>query len=376
MAINSVLNITCSKANNKESMPVDCNLLDELKSNQYEQQQQEVRNERDPVKQDLLKMKMPVLLPSGIFKGAKGAKNLVKHSGVIAIDIDFKDNQHITNFKDLKSEISKIPNVAYCGLSVRGKGYFLIIPIAYTDKHTLHFTFIESFFKNKGLVIDQTCINVNRLRYYSYDPEAYFNHAAKPLQSYYKPPESKAVHIYQKSKKGFKMAGNAYSNAIAWVLHKGVQFVNGQKHDYIFLLCSYLVSQGVKKVDAENWIGSNLMPVTEIKTNCIEYPYANFTAGKVIDAQQSNRPLIKHTVKQLATKSIKIAQGTHKQAQAETNGYKLQQLQAMALKHLNNTGIKDKEAAKENYMKCWSEGMATIIADAGYTTQQFLNSIL
>lgn len=375
MNLESVLNVNCSKANNKESLPVDCNLLDELLSDKYLQQQNEVRTESDMMKQDELKMKMPVLLPSGIFKGAKGAKNLVKHSGVIAIDIDFKDNQHITNFKDFKSEICKISNVAYCGLSVRGKGFFLIIPIAYTDKHKLHFKFIESFFKGKGLVIDQTCINVNRLRYYSYDQEAYYNHGAKPLQAYYMPPEPKSIQCHQKGNKGLQLAGNVYYNATAWVLKKGVEFVEGKKHEYIFLLSSYLVSKGVKKSDAESWIDNNVLKLTEITTNCIDYPYTNFTAGKEIAAKQA--PFKRHALAKAFTQppTKPLVAVTPPPEPCEPTAYTLEQLKAMAMKHLNNTMIRDKQSSKANYFKCWSEGMGGIIQAAGLTQQQFLNSI-
>jgi len=365
MTIESVLNVTCSRALNKESLPVDCNLLDELMSNKYQQLQNEVRAESDKIKQDELKMKMPVLLPCGIFKGAKGAKNLVKHSGVIAIDIDAKDNLHIENFDTLHIELCKIQNVAYCGLSVRGKGYFLIIPITYPDKHKLHFKFIERYFKNKGLIIDQTCKNVNRLRYYSYDEKAYYNHAAKPLKAYYKPPAIKATHTQQKRNKGLQLAGNVYENATAWVLNKGVQFADGQKHEYIFLLSSYLVSKGVKKSDAESWIDSNLIKLTEITTNCIDYPFANFTAGNEIDAKPQLKPTI---AKQ--TKPANVAPKP-----PEPASYNLDYLQAMAIRHLNNTMLKDKAAGKANYLRCWSDSMEPVINAAGFTKQDFLNSM-
>ena len=135
MKTQSVLNITCSKAINKESLPVDCNLLEELFSNKYEQQQKALRNETDPDKQNTLKMAMPALWPSCLFYGGSTSNHIVNHTGLIVVDIDAKDNQHIANFHNLKNEVCKIPNVAYCGLSVRGKGYFLIIPITYPDKH-------------------------------------------------------------------------------------------------------------------------------------------------------------------------------------------------------------------------------------------------
>ena len=267
--IDSILNITCSKANNKGSLPVDCNLLEELISNKYEQQQKEVRNESDSIKQDLLKMKMPVLLPSGIFKGAKGAKNLVKHTGLIAIDIDEKDNRHITNFFDLKNEICKIQNVAYCGLSIRGKGYFLIIPITHPDKHRLHFQWIEKYFAKSRIIIDPSGINVNRLRFYSYDPQAYFNHSAKPLQAYYKPAEKQTKQLPQKRTAWQKSTGNVYEDAKKYANRQGFEFAEGQKHMYLFHFCYYLNSNGVKQKDTEDFIESNLMSLTEIKSNCL-----------------------------------------------------------------------------------------------------------
>ena len=202
MNIDSVLNLICSKAASKEHKPVDCNLLDELLSTANVDQQNEIRNEIYPAKQIDLKNKMPVLLPSGRFEGSKGKAGLKDHTGLMVIDIDEKDNLHIKNFYELKQQFVKISNVAYCGLSVRGKGYFLIIPIAHPDKHELHFDWLKLFFAAKGLNIDDSCRNVNRLRFCSHDPAAYYNHAAKPLQAYYVPPIVKPKNVPQKQFKG------------------------------------------------------------------------------------------------------------------------------------------------------------------------------
>jgi hypothetical protein len=374
MTIESVLNVTCSKALNKESLPVDCNLLDELMSDKYQLQQNEVRTESDPVRQNELKMKMPVLLPSGTFKGAKGAKNLVKHSGVIAIDIDFKDNQDVTNFTDFKNEIRKIPEVAYCGLSIRGKGYFLIIPIAYPEKHELHFKFIENFFKKKGLIIDQTCKNVNRLRYYSYDPDAYYKHDAKLLKAYYKPPENQATNYYKKVNNGLKLAGNVYENAMVWVKSKDVIFEDGKKHEYIFLLCSYLASQGVEKKDAEKWIDENLMPLTKITSNCIESPFAKYKAENEIEAKP--QPEIINKPKLLNPKMDSLPQPKQlPQPEPQPQNCTLQRYKAMAIKDYSKTLIKDRITFKNTYMELWFDGMKTILQPTGITKNDFVNFI-
>jgi len=120
---------------------------------------------------------MPVITPSGTFN--KNNK-LVKHTKLIAIDIDLNQNEQVKDFHQLKLEISKLEFVAYCGYSVSGKnnGLWCIIPIAYPDKHKQHFRALKNDFKSYGIIIDDSCKNVNRLRYASYDDEAYFNHEA------------------------------------------------------------------------------------------------------------------------------------------------------------------------------------------------------
>lgn len=184
----SILNVECSMYYNKEDkFDKKVNLLEWLKSDKYLNQQNAVRNAIDENEQNRLKSMVPCITPCGVFSGSKTKSNLVKHTGLIAIDIDFKDNEHLTNFASLKNEFSKMSNVAYCGHSIRGKGYWLIIPIAFAEKHELHFKFIQNYFWSKNIIIDKSCNNVNRLRFYSYDAAAYYNHDAKPLMEYYKP---------------------------------------------------------------------------------------------------------------------------------------------------------------------------------------------
>jgi phosphotransferase system IIB component len=183
--MNSILNIDCSMFTTaKATEPEVVNLLYWLHSDKYLLQQLRVRSCMSEDEQKAEKLLMPCITPSGLFS-KRGKNYLQKHTGLIAIDIDLKDNLHLSNFAKLKSELCKIQNVAYCGLSVSGKGYWMLIPITYPDQHEEHFKFIESYFKSKSLVIDSACKDIARLRFYSYDTEAYFNHAAIPLQAIY-----------------------------------------------------------------------------------------------------------------------------------------------------------------------------------------------
>jgi hypothetical protein len=183
-------------APNKESAPVTVNLLSELESDKYRAMQEAIRSEVNEKRQEELKLNMPVILVSGVFHGGKSSKCLVSYTRLIVVDIDEKDNKNVENFFTLKTEFCKIPNVAYCGRSIRGKGYWLIIPVAYPDKHVLHFEFLKNWFLAKGLKIDSSGENINRLRFYSYDEEAYYNHTAEPLWGMYSP---QPVKLRQKS---------------------------------------------------------------------------------------------------------------------------------------------------------------------------------
>jgi hypothetical protein len=93
----------------------------------------------------------------------------------MCVDIDGQDNLQIEDFDDLRNELSRIVNVAYCSLSASGKGVFCLIPIRYPDKHKLHFEALKISFSKLGITIDNVCADVSRLRGYSYDPDAYFN---------------------------------------------------------------------------------------------------------------------------------------------------------------------------------------------------------
>lgn len=127
-----------------------------------------------------LKKALPCCTPSGLFS-VRNTEGLIQHTGFIAIDIDKKDNTHLTNFADVKNELSRLKEVAYCGLSCSGRGYFALIRLAYPEKHLAQFEALQNIFTSWGLVIDDVCKDVVRLRLYSYDASAYFNLQAEPF---------------------------------------------------------------------------------------------------------------------------------------------------------------------------------------------------
>ena len=133
-------------------------------------------NDEDEYKK-IKKQLLPAITISATFS-ARGTENLIKHTGIICIDIDGKDNPDVLDIEELKMRLSKNKYVLYCGLSLSGKGLFCLIQIAYPEKHKEHFYSLENDFKLMKVIIDSNCSDVTRLRVYSYDINPYINHDA------------------------------------------------------------------------------------------------------------------------------------------------------------------------------------------------------
>ncbi len=116
---------------------------------------------------------LPTATISGTFSG-RGQNKLKKHSGLICIDIDGKDNPGL-RIEDVKRQLAKLDYVMYCGLSVSGKGLMCIIKISNPEKHKGHFEALKVDFLDMGIVIDKSCSDISRLRIYSYDNSPYCN---------------------------------------------------------------------------------------------------------------------------------------------------------------------------------------------------------
>ncbi len=140
-----------------------------------------IRAIEDKTERDRLKAKLPAITVSGTFS-IRNKKSWIKPSGLMCLDIDKKNNEHIENYADLKSILATAPFIAYCGLSVSGTGYFVIVPILFPEIYQAHFEALRLLFERIGIYIDISGKDVCRLRGYSYDAAPHFNHDAKPFQ--------------------------------------------------------------------------------------------------------------------------------------------------------------------------------------------------
>ena len=129
----------------------------------------------DKEKRNALKRSLPQATISGVFSPTRAKNNLSQHSGLICVDIDAKDNPDILDWETLKQDLSVLPQIAYCALSVSGKGLFLVIPLRYPEKHLQQFRQLQIDFRKMGIMIDSACSDITRLRCLSYDEHPIIN---------------------------------------------------------------------------------------------------------------------------------------------------------------------------------------------------------
>jgi len=158
-------------------------VLGKIKSGTWEDYVHKIRTCKDLEKVKAEKAKCPAFSPSGFFEGKRKADELTKHSGIISIDFDAKDNINV-NLLEMRAELYADKYTFAGFISISGKGIVLFVKIN-TAKHLESFLALEKYYANTyGLIIDQACKEVNRLRFVSYDTDVYINMAAEKWATY------------------------------------------------------------------------------------------------------------------------------------------------------------------------------------------------
>lgn len=133
------------------------------------------------------KKAIPCITMSGRFKNYRNEKNLDLSLPFLVIDVDRyaankkkKCNQCIDMLL-VKEFFMNLPFTYYCGYSLSGDGVYAVIYLAEINKIEKYFNWFLVKLQRIGVNIDESCKDVARLRFFSYDSEAYFNPEAKPL---------------------------------------------------------------------------------------------------------------------------------------------------------------------------------------------------
>lgn len=172
-------------------------LGDFLFCKEYKGEIMKLREIANKDERNVIKRTLPQATISGVFSPTRAKNNLSQHSGLICVDIDAKDNPEIKDWERLKQDLSVLPQIAYCALSVSGKGLFVIIPLRYPQKHLLQFRQLQMDFSKMGIVIDQACSDITRLRCLSYDEHPIINEDATLYKGVYvEKPKYHSFHPY------------------------------------------------------------------------------------------------------------------------------------------------------------------------------------
>jgi len=158
-------------------------LAEFLKDASSHQLIQQIRMTEDKAERTRLKSGLPCATISAICPDGRKADDAFEHTGLICIDIDGQDNLGFGSGADLKAEVCKIAEVAYCSLSASENGCFAIFRLSHPENHLGHFFALQRLFKSRlGIVIDGQCKDVKRLRFATYDSEPYINDNAMPFR--------------------------------------------------------------------------------------------------------------------------------------------------------------------------------------------------
>ena len=172
-------------------------LGDFLFCKEYKGEIMKLRTIANKDERNVIKRTLPQATISGVFSPTRAKNNLSQHSGLICVDIDAKDNPEIKDWERLKQDLSVLPQIAYCALSVSGKGLFVIIPLRYPQKHLLQFRQLQMDFSKMGIVIDQACSDITRLRCLSYDEHPIISEDATLYKGVYvEKPKYHSFHPY------------------------------------------------------------------------------------------------------------------------------------------------------------------------------------
>lgn len=145
-------------------------VIDEIKQGKYSHVIMKIRQTIDKHERDTLKKTLPCVTVSGEFQNGHSVKNLVKHSGLIQVDID-----NLTEPEKTKELISKDQYTYSCFISPSGKGVKVVVKID-PENHLDCFNAIkEHYFRQYGIKIDESCKDVSRLMYLSFDEVIFVN---------------------------------------------------------------------------------------------------------------------------------------------------------------------------------------------------------
>lgn len=235
-----------------QTLPI-LSVLQAIKNGDFQDQVIPVANEPDKAKRNELKKRVPYFTPSGEFE-KREASGLVKHSGLIAMDFD-----SLENIKSVEIALKSDPYSFAVFRSISHKGLCVLVKID-PSRHLDSFKALELYYwKLLNVTVDQSCKDVSRARFVSFDPDLYVNQKSKRFG------ELHLLDLVQQTK-----AGNVaplvpvtdydqiFSNLMKW-WDKKYGYVDGQRNSNLLVLAQSCNEYGIPQEYTKGMIQNNII---------------------------------------------------------------------------------------------------------------------
>jgi hypothetical protein len=268
-----------SKAKNKVvpgGKPSDTDFYTEMlniKQGYYRSIIDELKSIKGPDEQKRFKeSKLPSFSISCRCKDWRKEENIISHSGLLNIDVDGEQNLHIDDWNEMRDRLSEqLPTIVSCFISARGNGLSFVVKIK-PDKHRETYNSVGFHLqKSYNIYIDPSCKNPTRLRFVSYDPDAYINFdfdsipvvipSKEYIDSVKQLPKLSLLSVTKANSK------ELFENAIHFTESKyqsgqRLTFKDGMKYWYLITLAGYCNSHGMDADYCKQMVTEKFSPLT------------------------------------------------------------------------------------------------------------------
>lgn len=191
--------------------------LSKIKSGTYQDLILKLRTITDKAEYKAFKDALPYATISGTFS-TRSEAGLQSHSGFLAIDIDDCDPE------EAKGKIKNDKHVYAAFTSCGGNGLCIIFRI-HPLKHLASFEAISEYlYKHYGLVADQSCKDISRPRFVSFDPHMILNEKANEFKDF---PKAKPGRKKEKAVREVVYVKSDFDEIILQIESHGIDITEG-----------------------------------------------------------------------------------------------------------------------------------------------------
>ena len=277
--------------------------LKRIKDGKSKELIEQVRQEPDRERRNLLKSKLPSVLFSGKFKN-RNDKSIELHSSFVILDFD-----HIPNLRELKQEIFKEPFIRAVWISPSGDGVKALARINQPEKHREHYKSLLKYFEKYEVSADEKNINQARVAYESWDTgillkeEGVLSYVDVIEQKVYQPKPIPITTVETEQDK-------IYNNLKKWISNRGELFVEGNRNNFLMKLAAACNRTGIDRDSALGFLASDFLHGTEFSVkelqSILKSVYENYASQHGIARFQNTQIVNTKTEEVLDEKTFDV----------------------------------------------------------------------